>query len=122
MFNLASSSPGTSLKKSTPHTMSTLHEEQHSDNDDDAKGDAQATPECHVETSKASQKEEPESEASQVRLFHFFKTFSAPSRAANFSGKFERKKTLFYLNRFITPFFCIAWQSNGSGVTSTVIL
>lgn len=35
MYLPATSSPGTSLKKSTPHTMSTLHEEQHSDTEEE---------------------------------------------------------------------------------------
>ena len=67
--------------------MSTLHEEQHDDDDvdvdvvnndqddnveaccDETKSDDRATPERHVETSDASQKEEAELETSQVSFF-----------------------------------------------------
>ena len=115
--------------------MSTLHEEQHSDNEDDGKGDVtQATPERQSETSKTSQKEEPESESSQVRraYFNFYGgkvIFHLKLRISPLNLN-DEKTSFSILNRFMTtPFFGVAWQSNertnewtnGSGVTSTVI-
>lgn len=98
--------------------MSTLHEEQHSDNEDDGKGDVtQATPDRLSETSKTSQKEEPESESSQVRRVYF--TFYGGKVIFHLKLRIsplnlnDEKTSFSILNRFMTtPFFGVAWQSN----------
>jgi hypothetical protein len=94
--------------------MSTLHEEQHSDNDDDAKSDDRATPERHDATSKASRKEDVDFEASQVSLdcviIHFY---GRMIQIANIFISVEIERELFFLFKsFYYTIFCLAWQSN----------
>ena len=131
VFAVASSSPGTSLKKSTPHTMSTLHEEQHSESDDgdDAKSDDPATPEQqqNVVTQNgatqnvAKQEHENELEASQVgffvvKYFHFLfrlsSTFFCVGRVSCWTHKNETPFSHFYFKSFYCTIFCVAikWQ------------
>lgn len=133
MYLPATSSPGTSLKKSTPHTMSTLHEEQHSDTEEElatVKSDEPAvTPVKQkvesvtstvtatiVTASQPDPENQNEFEANQVKknkINYFFHVIFIFVKLRSFIPEqflVEWTKNSFILNRFMTLFLLFQWQ------------
>ncbi len=113
------------MKKSTPHTMSTLHEEQHSDTEEElaAKSDdpvvtqkVESATSKNVTASQPDPENQNEFETNQVKnkinsFFHFSFYFCQSSFCKNnFRLSEQREKKLFYFKSFYDTFLLFQWQ------------